>query len=45
MANGSRQGYQCFIVYVMGVVEELKGEKLGVELGGVWCGGLLIAGS
>ena len=28
---------------MMGMVEELKGEKLGVELGGVWCGGLLYA--
>ena len=30
-------------IYMMGMVEELKGEKLGVELGGVWCGGLLYA--
>ena len=43
--NGLRQGCPLspllYSIYMMGMVEELKGEKLGVELGGVWFGGLL----
>ena len=45
--EGLRQGYPLssllYSIYIMGMVEELERERLGVKVSGVWCGALLYA--
>ena len=32
-----------YSVYVMEILKDLEGERLGIEVEGTWCGGLLYA--